>query len=164
MAGSHPLDELKSQELLALYGGILDELVRREVIRSRNAPAGDLAERLVQDAYDGELAPPSEKSWDVRTPEGLLLQVKCRVVGDSSRPGQYSFFRSWDFDTCVFVTFTREYQLVKATEVPAASIQAIASFSDHVKGSRVTISKISALPPGSIDVTDRIAEAYERLP
>lgn len=97
---------MSSRALLQTHARILTELVDRGVTRSRNAPAGDIAEFLVRAAYAGELAPPSEKSWDVRASDGRKLQVKCRLVtlGDKGRQ-QYSPFRSWGFDACVFITF-----------------------------------------------------------
>ena len=39
----------------------LDELNDRKAVRSRNAPAGDLAETLAALAYDAELAPKSSR-------------------------------------------------------------------------------------------------------
>jgi hypothetical protein len=50
-------DSLTNAELLELSGGALAELRARGVVRTANAPAGDLAERLVADAMGGELAP-----------------------------------------------------------------------------------------------------------
>ena len=58
---------------------MLSELRARGVIRTLNAPSGDLAETLTERAYQSELAPNSEKSWDVRAADGRFLQVKSRV-------------------------------------------------------------------------------------
>lgn len=79
-----------SRDLLRLYGALLSELTDRGVLRSRNAPAGDLAEHLAAVVYDGVLAPASEKSWDVRDSTGRTVQVKCRVQGDR-KAGNFSF-------------------------------------------------------------------------
>ena len=49
-----------TRTLLRVYAATLTELVRRGVVRTRNAPAGDLAELLVARAYGGEMAPNSE--------------------------------------------------------------------------------------------------------
>ena len=74
------LRALDSRTLLRQYAETLTILMERGVVRSRNAPAGDLAETLVAQAYGGHLAPPSQKSWDVELPDGTTLQVKCRVI------------------------------------------------------------------------------------
>lgn len=149
--------------LLRLYAAILAELLSRGVIRSRNAPAGDLAEHLALIVYGGKLAPPSAKSWDLRSSDDRLVQVKCRVA----RPGQagnYSFFRSWDFDACVFVRFDpATYDITSAIEVPAAAVQALARASAHVNGSRVQLSDDLKLLEGSLDRTSDFREALLTL-
>ena len=63
-------------ELLASSRAILAELRRRGVIRTGNAPAGDYAELLVQRATGGQLAPNSQKSWDVLSPDGERLRSR----------------------------------------------------------------------------------------
>jgi hypothetical protein len=93
MAHKRPLDqealsELTTSELLALSRAILAELKARGVIRSGNAPAGDYAELLVRQATGGELAPTSQKSWDVVTPDMERLQVEARVVTNPRKRGE----------------------------------------------------------------------------
>jgi hypothetical protein len=70
------LEPLSVGELLALSRRVLAELRRRGAIRSGNAPAGDYAEVLVERATNGELAPNSQRSWDVLTPEDERLQER----------------------------------------------------------------------------------------
>jgi hypothetical protein len=159
------LGSLSVQQLLRLYSRILTELIERGVVRSRNAPAGDLAELLVAKAYRVELAPPSEKSWDVRAEDCTLLQVKCRVIEPGSRRTHvYSPFRSWSFHSCVFVGLNSvSYDIERATEIPVNSIKSIARESSWVAGQRVTVNQILAGVPGAVDVTDRLREAYEAM-
>jgi hypothetical protein len=126
-------------ELMGLSRRILAELRRRGVIRSGNAPAGDYAELLVQRATGGELAPNSQKSWDVRTPEGERLQVKARVVTNPriAAERQLSVFRSWDFDSALIVLFDNDFQVWRATHIPVDILKARSRFVDHVRGFRV---------------------------
>lgn len=147
--------------LLSLYAELLTELFNRGVVRTRNAPAGDLAEMLVAEAYDGDLAGNSVKSWDVAAADGRHLQVKCRVVqvGDK-RSHTYSPFRSWGFQACVFVVLdSRTYAVVSAVEVPVAQIEIISSRSAWVAGDRVRVNQDLASLSGAVDVTDRIRKA-----
>jgi hypothetical protein len=81
------LDELSVSELLRLSRDILRQLRTRGIIRSSNAPAGDYAELLTQRLTDGELAPNSQKSWDVTTPSQKRLQVKARVLTPENPSG-----------------------------------------------------------------------------
>lgn len=153
------LAELSVGDLLALSRGILAELRRRGVIRSGNAPAGDYAELLVQRATEGELAPNSQKSWDVQTPAGERLQVKARVVTDPNRRGerQLSAFRSWDFDAALIVLFDDEFRVWRATRLPAAVLEADAQFIEHVRGFRVIAT--DALLDRGDDWTERLRAA-----
>lgn len=131
-----PLERLTAVELFALSRACLRELKRRGVVRSNNAPVGDLAEFLVQRVTGGTLADRSQKSWDIRTPNGERLQVKARVVTDPRNPGerQLSVFRSWDFDAAVIVLFDDEGRVWRAARVPTATLQANAYLTPHVNG------------------------------
>lgn len=165
MPDSHPesVSGASTVSLLRLYAAILTELLGRGVIRSRNAPAGDLAEHLALIVYGGKLAPPSAKSWDLRSSDGRLLQVKCRVAGPR-QAGNYSFFRSWDFDACIFVRLNPQtYDITSAIEVPAAAVQTLARASTHVNGSRVHLSDDLMLLDGSINRTSEFRQALLTL-
>lgn len=159
------LSRMSVRQLLRLYSNVLTELLGRGVIRSRNAPAGDLAEAVVAGAYHGELAAPSEKSWDVRTADGVLLQVKCRVIEPGSRRTHvFSPFRSWDFHACVFVVLnSRTYEVDQAVEIPVEQVREIARATTWVAGHRITVGQIRAGVSGAVDVTGRLQEAYEAI-
>ncbi|MBG6058978.1 hypothetical protein RCH16_003592 [Cryobacterium sp. MP_M5] len=168
----NPDDELQpsivsSHELLRQYAGILGELRARGVIRTLNAPAGDLAETLTARAYRGELAPNSEKSWDVRAADGRLLQVKSRVIAASAltKPVQFSVFRSWDFDAAVFLVLAAEsYDVLGAFEVTSSVVNARASTVAWVGGERITLSLAGlAALPDCIEVTTKLQAALELL-
>jgi hypothetical protein len=123
-------ETLTNAELLALSGGALAELRARGVVRTANAPAGDLAERLVADAMGGELAHNSQKSWDVllRVPVSDTphrVQVKARVVTDPANAGQrqVSAFRSWDCESVMFVLFDPLYRIRAAALVATAVVR-----------------------------------------
>jgi len=153
------LRDMRVGELLALSRAVLSELKRRGVIRTGNAPAGDYAELLVQRATGGELAPNSQASWDVLTPEGERLQVKARVVAHARTPGerQLSVFRSWDFDAAVIVLFDDEFRVWRAARVPIEILQADSRFVAHVRGYRV-IARNELLDRGE-DWTARLRDA-----
>ena len=130
------LERLTAVELFALSRACLRELKRRGVVRSNNAPVGDLAEFLVQRVTGGALADQSQKSWDVRTPNGERLQVKARIVTDPRKSGerQLSVFRSWDFDAALIVLFDDEGRVWRAVRVPTATLRANAYPTPHVNG------------------------------
>ena len=52
------------------------------------------------------LAPNSEKSYDLTTPDGRRVQVKGRLFNPAdSRSQTFSAFRSFDFDEALFRLF-----------------------------------------------------------
>ena len=159
--GPDALAKLSTGQLLTLSRLILAELRHREVIRSGNAPTGDYAELLVRVATGGELAPASQKSWDVQTPAGETLQVKARVVTDPASAGerQLSVFRSWDFDAGVIVLFDDAFRVWRSAMLTAAQLEAESRFVDHVKGYRVMAT--DALLDQGEDWTDKLRTAAE---
>ena len=143
------LTKLSVQELIALHRSSLRELYDRGIIRTMNSPQGDYGERLVAEAYDGELAPNSEKSWDVVTEAGDRIQVKSRVfdTARSASTRQMSVIRSWDFDTLVVILFSNEdLSITQAVEFETAVIKEHARYVKHVNGWRlVATAQIMAL-------------------
>jgi len=123
--------------LFSLYRAILSELKHRGVIRTENAPVGDYAEYLVATALGGQLAPNSEKSWDVLAKDGEKLQVKARVVSDPAQPGQLQLspFQSFSFDFAVIVLLSAaDYTVSRAAKVPRYVVESSAIYRQHVNG------------------------------
>lgn len=161
---SMELEQLSTRALLRLYADILTELIHRGVVRSRNAPAGDLAEHLLANAFGGELAPPSEKSWDVRVGD-RRLQVKVRLIAAGDRRSHsYSPFRSWNFDACVFVLLdAHTYDVARAIEVPAEGVQELAREVKWVKGFRIGTRADLRHVTGAVDWTAELRQALAAL-
>jgi len=131
------LSALSESGLFSLYRAILSELKSRGVIRTENAPAGDYAEYLVATALGGQLAPNSEKSWDVLANDGEKLQVKARVVSNPAEPGQLQLspFRSFSFGSAVIVLLSdTDYAVSRASKVPRHVIESSAVHRRHVNG------------------------------
>jgi hypothetical protein len=149
------LEGTPTRELFGLYRKILRELSRRKIVRTMNAPAGDYAEYLVAALMEGELADNSEKSWDVKTPTGERLQVKCRVV-DPARKSvqrQLSPFRTWDFDRAIVVLFDDDYEVHRCVSIPRELIQEHAKYRSHVNGHVVRATDALMDDPSVEDLT-----------
>jgi hypothetical protein len=132
------VSDMSIAELLFASRETLRELRRRGVIRTMNAPAGDLAEWLIARHLGGELEKNSAKSWDV-TAGGRRVQVKARVVTDPSNAGerQLGVFRSFDFDDLAVVLFDGDLALWNAMILPLASVESLMRRNDYVNGSRL---------------------------
>lgn len=125
--------ELPVQDLLTLNRQILNELRKRQIVRTGNSPVGDWAELLVAKAFQGDLAPNSEKSYDVLTPDGQRLQVKARML-EAAKVGSntLSAIRTWDFDQLTVVLFHPDKFIVTAaSSIPATAARPLAKFSKH---------------------------------
>jgi hypothetical protein len=151
------LSTFSEPDLFSLYRAILSELKRRGVIRTENAPVGDYAEYLVATALGGQLAPNSEKSWDVLGKDRKRLQVKARVVSDLAEPAQLQLspFRSFGFDSAVIVLLSAtDYAVSQASKVPRYVVESSAIYRQHVNGK-----VLFARPPimGHPDATDLTA-------
>jgi hypothetical protein len=148
--------------LFSFYRAILVELKSRGMIRTENAPAGDYAEYLVVTALGGQLAPNSEKSWDVRGSNGEKLQVKARVVSDPARPDQLQLspFRSFGFDSAVIVLLSAaDYTVLRASKVPRHVIESSATYREHVNG-KVLFARPEIMGhPGATDLTAALRAA-----
>lgn len=152
------------QDLIALHRATLKELVRRGIVRTMNAPQGDFAERLVAEAFEGELAPNSEKSWDVRTGSGVLLQVKSRVVHDGGPASarMTSPFRSWSFDAAIIVFFAdNDLSVIQATELSVEAVRELSRWRSHINGWVLTPSE--AVMASGRDVTELLRTAAVSL-
>ena len=154
-----------TSELLSSYREVLAELRRREIVRTGNAPTGDYAETLVKVAFRGELAPNSEKSWDVLTPLGEKLQVKSRLLDDptKSKQRQLSPIRSWGFDYLAIVLFDSTYRVWRAVKIPADLVRGTGTHSDWVNGELI-IARDSLLEhPQAEDLTGLLRKTADAL-
>lgn len=159
MTGNTNLSDLTARELLERIEESMRELMRRGIVRSRNAPLGDVAERIVLIARGGTLEPNSTKSHDVTTPEGHRIQVKARIM--SGNGGKFSQFRSFDFDTAIFLTFDPQtLDITYARELTSSDVVENGSKSEWVRATTLTGGRVRAL---GTDVTAEMQAAYQRL-
>lgn len=126
-------------------------------------PTGDYAEYLVTSFLGGELAPNSERSWDVLAPSGEKIQVKARVSPEGSGAGtrQLSVLRTWSFDQLAVVLFDDDYSVRAARLLPAPTVRAVARFVPHVNGYRVVAS--DEFLAGGVDITDELRAIAARI-
>jgi len=67
-------------ELLRAHGIVLDELRRREILRSANSPISDYAEVLYCRAFGWTRAGNSAAGYDATDVEGQRYQIKARRI------------------------------------------------------------------------------------
>lgn len=153
-------------ELLRLYGAILSELRRREVVRSANGPAGDYAELLFAKAFGWRLEGGSTSGHDAVDDLNVRYQVKCRRLTPQNRSRQLSFIRNLPdrpFDVLAGVLFDEHFQVQRAALVPVALVQEHASYVAHVNAWRLLLRDAVWEWPGVQDVTDQLRSAEALL-
>jgi len=155
-------EDLSVRQLLASYLAVLDELLRRGLVRTRNSPLGDIAETLALRAYGGALAPNSEKSYDLLTADDRRIQVKARLVDPrDTRSQMFSAFRSWSFDSALFLLFDAStYDLIWARELTREETEVIGRRVEHTNSTAILVRGVAT---SGTDVTERLAAAYDRI-
>lgn len=150
-------------ELLAQYRDVLAELRARGLVRTKNAPFGDLAEHCASLVYRGELAPNSTAFYDLVAPGGMRVQVKARqitVKGHQSLP--FSPLRSLEFDRCLFL-LVEDDDVVCAREWTRADVAKHRIARKHRNDWIVKTSQVLAGTTIGVDRTDEFREAWHRL-
>lgn len=82
------LEKLSEIELLQLHASIIDELKRREVVRTKNNPIGDYTEWLVAKALNLQLARNSSAGYDGEDINGIKYQIKGRRISPGNKSRQ----------------------------------------------------------------------------
>ena len=149
-------------ELLGAYATILGELRLRGLVRTNNAPIGDLAEYACAIVYGGALAPNSEKSYDLVAADGRRVQVKVRNMRADTRPSSvFSVIRSFAFDVCIFVLIDTESQRVRgAYEWTVDQVQEHSVHREHTNGATIRVNQARRF---GTDLTDRVDEAWQEM-
>lgn len=159
-----PLSELTVGELLASYRNVLASLRSRGLVRTNNAPIGDLAEYCAAVVYDGLLAPNSAKSFDLVAEDGRRIQVKVRLVRpDTSRSAVFSPIRSFGFDACLFLLVDDEASEVElARELSVEEVREHGSFRKHTNGVVLRIGQVRTLDQ-CVELTEQFREAWREI-
>lgn len=117
------LKNLSLRSLLGLYAAIVEELRRRDVVRSANNPTGDLAEYLFCRAFSWQQEPNSTRGFDAKDSSGTRYQIKGRRPHRRNGSRQLSAIRELDeFDTLAAVLFDDEYRVSRAALIPNAVV------------------------------------------
>ena len=160
------LENLTTKQLLQLENQVIEHLLERGLVRTRNKPIGDLAEAAVSLALGGTLAANSKASFDFEIGD-KRVQVKALQLSSDRAISKFQFsaFREpFGFDTCVFVVFDNNSDIDLAIEVGVPEIKMLGRFSSHTNS--YTIRYIQILELGEDkrgDVTELVQRAWNKL-
>lgn len=137
------LKSLRDDQLPRLWGEVMEEMLSRGVIHSRNNPISDIAETVVQDHLGGTLANPGTKAYDLKVGR-KRIQVKGRRLG--GRPSNLSVIRSEDFDELAVVVFDPSLVVVEILRLSKTNARTIWRRDNHQNGFILTLQKVRNHP------------------
>jgi hypothetical protein len=154
------------RQLLSLQSSALDELRRRNIVRTNNAPAGDYAELLFAMAFGWSLAGNSASGHDALDSDNRRYQIKCRRLARNNASRQLSALRKLEetpFDFLAAVLFGTEFEVLKAVIIPHSVVLAQSTFTSHVNAHRFLLRDDVWDIPGVRDATDAVRRAEAML-
>lgn len=139
------LQSLSTLELLRSYDFILDELIRRKIVRTHNNPLGDYAEWLVAQKLCLTLAHNSESSYDGVNENNEKFQIKSRRNHPSNGSRQFNVIRNYEakgFDFLITVLFNKDFTVKEAYKLPYDIIPEYSRPNKHQNGRVPILPKI----------------------
>ena len=130
-----PLKKKRASALFESFGKILDELRRRDILRSSNSPISDFAELLVCRALKLEREPPSTKGFDAKDRRGRRYEIKGRRLTPWNNSRQLSAIRDIEgehFQFLAVVLFENDFSICRACVVPATLVTTSARYRKNV--------------------------------
>jgi len=121
---------------------------------------GEFAEILVGKFYNAEQLPASNKSADLRTKDGKLIQVKSRKL-DKLTTTSLNVIRSWDFDILVVVLFSKEGNILKAIEIDSVIAEELSTRNEHQNGKVLTTNHELLNNECAVDITNDLQSILE---
>ena len=155
------LQNLSVKDLLKLHSDIGQELLARNIIRSANNPAGDLAEYLFCKAFSWSQAGNSEKGYDAIDTARIRYQIKSVRMHRRRRSRQVSSLRNLGdrpFDVLAGVLFNEDYTVRRAALVPIEVVERCATYSSHTNSHIFHLRDDIWVDPDVTDVTQRLLE------
>jgi len=101
---------------------------------------GEFSEQLVCKYYNAKQLNASQKSADLITEDGKLIQVKSRKI-EQLMATTLNVIRSWDFNILVIVLFSKEGNILKAIEIDSIIAKEFAKPNKHQNGYILTTTK-----------------------
>ena len=158
--------------MFELHAKIEDELLEREIIRTRNNPTGDLAEYLFRKAFPKwKPAENSQKGFDAigPAPDKLRYQIKGRRIAERNGSRQLSAIRNLEerhFDFLAGLLFNKDYSVYKAALIPHSVLLGLKrerkhiSFQEHTNGHVFLLVEDIWEDPRVKDVTEKLRAVW----
>jgi hypothetical protein len=154
-------------DLLKIHSAVLDELRRRDIVRSTNNPVSDLAEVLFCRAFpEWKREGNSTSGHDATDQDGVRYQIKARRLHHHNASRQLSAIRNLNadpFDYLAGVLFDGHYGVMRAALIPLAVVKEHTRRSEHTNSFIFILRESIWDLPGVRDVTSKIRAAVAAL-
>lgn len=148
--------EITTRGLLKLFAGVLDELRRREVVRSANNPVGDYTEHLVAERLGLTLGGNSSAGYDAVDAAGHRYQIKGRRVTTKNGSTQLSALRNLagcPFDSLIAVIYHSDFTVAYAAKIPHDVVVELARYRAHTNSHCLMMPRRILADPRVTDLT-----------
>jgi hypothetical protein len=130
------LADVPNEDLPRLWAAVVDRMATVDLIRGLGSVPAEVAERLVADYLNGQLAPRGARAYDVIADDGRRVQVKALRMTDVERNTVGNFPDRPDFELLVIVRFHYDMTPLDAWEIDADRLPVLLT-----KGGRLTLTK-----------------------
>ena len=147
------LHQMSEIELIQTHGAVIDELLRRGVVETRNNPIGNYTEWLVCRRLGLTKAAKNEKGFDATDADGVRYQIKGRR--DEATSVQFSAIRNLDrqdFDMVVAVAFNGDYSVRLAVVIPHDIVPEFARYQQHTNAHNLVLTDSVLHHDGIVDI------------
>ena len=152
------LESMSEVELLQTHGAVIDELMRREVVRTRNNPIGDYTEWLVCKHLELEMQRNSQSAFDaVDDSKKKRYQIKGRQ--SEAKKVQFSAIRNFDqhgFDFVIAVVFNQDYSIRFAAKLTHAAVADHSTYREHTNAHILILDENALSSDGVGDITGEL--------
>lgn len=124
-------------QLLQQQAAIIDELIKRGVVRTRNNPVADYGEYVVAQALNLDLQNNSHTGFDAADSKGVRFQIKARRITPERKSKQLGVIRNLkkkDFDYLIAVIFNHDFNVDSCYKIPIGIIAKYSRYSKHQNG------------------------------
>ena len=146
-----------NEQLLIDYAKVLDELIERNVLRTRNNPVADYAEYLVQEKMKCSLQPNSKSCYDAIDSIGNRIQIKSRRWNDNRQSKHLGIIRNLHdkkFDQLVVIFFDNGFDVKKAYQMDHKTVVKYAKENEHQHGHILILNNKILLDENIKDITN----------
>lgn len=160
------LSNLSVKELMLLYRQIGNELIGRDVTRTRNSPTGDIAEYLFKTAFGWDLEANSKTGYDALSSVYGRVQIKSRFLTQHNTSRQAGDIRQLDqkkFDWLGAVVFSKDAEIELGLMIPHEAVNARALTISHTNSSRIYLREDWLKFDGVFSVTDELRTSWEKI-